>query len=108
MGSIVHIDDDKFKTEVLEQNGLVIVDFWAEWCAPCHMITPILEKISEEFDERISIKKINVDENQMTAAEFGIRSIPTLILFKDGKAVEQLIGVRPKEEIKRIIEKHLQ
>jgi thioredoxin 1 len=108
MSSIVQIADDNFEAEVLKSEGLVLVDFWAAWCGPCKMIAPILEQISNEMGDDISIKKLNVDENQSTAAEFGIRSIPTLILFKDGKSVEQIIGVRPKEEIKKVIEEHLQ
>jgi len=105
MSSIVHISDDNFESEVTNSNGLVLVDFWAAWCGPCKMVAPILEEIAEEMEE-VSIKKMDVDQNRRVAGQFGIRSIPTLILFKDGKPVEQLIGVRPKEEIKKVIEKH--
>jgi thioredoxin 1 len=108
MSSIVNIDDANFEAEVKNQKGLVLVDFWAAWCGPCKMIAPILEQISEEMKENLKIMKVNVDENQSTAAKFGIRSIPTVILFKDGIMVEQLVGVRPKEEIKKVINKHLQ
>jgi len=108
MSTIVKIDDSNFESEVKKQQGLILVDFWAAWCAPCNMVTPILEQISEEMKDSVKVRKVNVDENQSTAAEFGIRSIPTIILFKDGKMVEQLIGVRPKEEIKKVINNYLE
>ena len=97
MSSITHITDDNFESEVIQKKGLILVDFWASWCAPCHMITPILEELSIELKDDIEIKKLNVDENQGIASSFGIRSIPTLILFKNGNFIEQFVGVQQKE-----------
>ena len=108
MSPVSHIDDANFESEVVENNGLVLVDFWAPWCQPCHMIAPILEQISDDLQGKIDVKKINVDENPAMATKYGIRSIPNLILFKEGKVIEQLIGVRPKEEIKKIVEKYIE
>ena len=83
--SIKQINDSEFKTEVIDSSKPVIVDFWAEWCGPCKTLGPILEKLSDDFHDKVEIKKINIDENPEAPANFGIRSIPTMILFKDGK-----------------------
>ncbi len=95
--------DSNFKDEISE--GLVLVDFWAPWCAPCRMLGPILEEIDKELDD-VTIGKLNVDENPQTAQEFQVMSIPLIILFKDGEAVENMIGLRPKEAYLDAIEKH--
>ena len=92
---------------MLQSEIPVLVDFWATWCAPCRMIAPIIEALAEEFQGRIKVGKVNVDENSQLAIKYGIRAIPTLLLFKEGKVVEQMIGVQPKDTIKSIIEKHL-
>jgi thioredoxin 1 len=97
------LTDSNFKDEIVE--GLVLVDFWAPWCAPCRMLGPILEEVSKELDD-ITIGKLNVDENPQTAQEFQVMSIPLVILFKDGEAVESMIGLRPKEAYLEAIEKH--
>ncbi|MGG7619100.1 thioredoxin [Bacillus coreaensis] len=103
--SIVKITDDTFKNEI--SNGLVLVDFWAPWCGPCKMIAPVLEEINEEMGDQVKIAKLNVDDNQATTAEFGVMSIPTLLLFKDGEVIEKVIGFQPKENLIEVISKHL-
>lgn len=103
--SIVNITDDTFKNEI--SNGLVLVDFWAPWCGPCKMIAPVLEEINEEMGDQVKIAKLNVDDNQVTTGEFGVMSIPTLLLFKDGEVVEKVIGFQPKENLLEVISKHL-
>lgn len=103
--SIVKINDDTFKNEI--SNGLVLVDFWAPWCGPCKMIAPVLEEINEEMGDQVKIAKLNVDDNQVTTAEFGVMSIPTLLVFKDGEVVEKVIGFQPKENLVEVLSKHL-
>ncbi|MBK9291391.1 MAG: thioredoxin [Bacteroidetes bacterium] len=88
-------------------NGLTLVDFWAPWCGPCRVIAPIMGSLASDYQGRVTVGKVNVDENQAIAARFGIRSIPTIILFKDGKVVEQLVGVRPKPALEKLLQKHL-
>jgi thioredoxin 1 len=99
MEKVLQFTDDNFKAEVLNSNTPVLVDFWAEWCGPCHMIAPTVKELANDFDGKIKVGKLNVDDNQNVAIQFGIRSIPTLILFKDGKEASRLIGVRPKHEL---------
>ena len=93
------IDSSNFENDVLKSETLVLVDFWAEWCGPCKALAPILEEIGEEMGEKAKIVKVNVDENKDLAQQYGIRGIPTLILFKDGQAKRTLVGNRPKGEI---------
>jgi len=102
MSEPVHITDDTFEAEVIQSAMPAIVDFWAPWCAPCHMIAPILQEIAEEYDGQLKVAKLDVDQNPKVATQFGVMSIPTMILFKDGEAVERLIGYMPKE---RLLEK---
>ena len=102
--NIIHLSDNEFEQEVLQSKQVVLIDFWAAWCAPCQMITPILEELSKEYNDRVKICKINVDENQTTAAKYQILSIPALLFFKDGKVTAQLMGVRPKSDIKKVID----
>ncbi|MGH1467889.1 MAG: thioredoxin [Bdellovibrionales bacterium] len=97
--SILNINDSQFETEVVNSEKTVLVDFWAEWCGPCKALGPKLEEISGELAESVKIIKINIDENKETAQKFGIRSIPTMIIFKEGKDVDTLMGNLPKEEI---------
>ena len=107
MGKEVVLSDANFDEEVIKAETPVIVDFWAEWCGPCRMIGPIVEEIAEEFEGKIKVGKLNVDQNQGTAAKYGIRSIPTLLLFKGGELVEQMVGVQPKNKVVECINKVL-
>ncbi|SDU47607.1 thioredoxin [Stappia sp. ES.058] len=93
------VTDESFETDVLKASGPVVVDFWAEWCGPCKMIAPALEEISDEMGEQVTITKLNIDENQNIAMKYGVRSIPTLILFKDGEPVSTQIGAAPKNKL---------
>ena len=103
---IVKLTDEDFERQAKASPHL-LVDFWAEWCGPCRMIAPVLEELSKEYQGRLTIGKLNVDENRQTAARFGIRSIPTLLLFKDGSRVEQIVGAHPKATIKAKIDQLL-
>ncbi len=102
--AIVNVTDQNF-TEATSK-GLVLADFWAPWCGPCKMIAPLLEEIDGEMEEKVQIVKLYVDENQETAGNFGVMSIPTLLLFKDGEVVDQVIGFQPKEALVDLINKH--
>ena len=93
--SVKSTSDSSFKTEVLEGSGLKMVDFWAEWCGPCRMLAPTIQSLADEFPGKLQVYKMNVDENPDTPTQFHIRGIPTVILFKDGKAVDQLVGNQP-------------
>jgi len=104
---IIELSDTNFDAEVMKSDVPVLVDFWAPWCGPCRAIAPSVEEISSSYQGKIKVGKLNVDENQQTTMKFGIRSIPTLIVFKGGKAVEQIIGAVPKGEIERVVGKAL-
>ena len=101
MSTLTEVTDNNFSTEVLGASGTVLVDFWAPWCGPCRMQTPILEALARELNGNARIVKLNTDENPATARNFGINSIPTLILFRDGREVERMVGVQPAESLKR-------
>jgi thioredoxin 1 len=107
MSEPTHVTDDTFEAEVIQSNVLAIVDFWAPWCAPCHMIAPILREIAADYDGQLKVAKLDVDQNPQVATQFGVMSIPTMILFKDGEAVERLIGYMPKERLLEKIAPHL-
>ncbi len=99
--------DANFEREVLKSDKPVLIDFWAPWCGPCKAIGPLVEEIAGEYANRIKVMKLNVDESQKSAVAFGVRSIPTLILFKDGKALDTLVGMTPKEKIEEFVKKSL-
>ncbi|MCW8130476.1 MAG: thioredoxin [Planctomycetota bacterium] len=96
----VAVTDTSFDTEVEQHNGFTLVDFWAEWCGPCKMIAPALEEIATDYGEKLKVAKVDVDASPDTASKFGIRSIPCLILFKDGKQVDQRVGAQSKAQLK--------
>jgi thioredoxin 1 len=100
------VTDSEFESEVLKSSKPVLVDFWAEWCPPCKALAPILEEIAEEMSSKVTIMKLDVDENQNAAAQYGIRSIPMMILFKDGKAIDTLLGKVPKATLVDFINKN--
>lgn len=102
--AIVKADDKSFTSET--STGVVLADFWATWCGPCKMIAPVLEEIDGEMSDKVKIVKLDVDENQETAGKFGVMSIPTLLLFKDGEVVEQVVGFQPKEALVELINQH--
>jgi thioredoxin 1 len=95
----ITITDDNFENEVAKSDKPVLIDFWATWCGPCRMIAPIVEELAVEYDGRVKIGKVDVDENQQIAIKFGVRSIPTLLIFKDGKLKDTIIGAVPKLQI---------
>ncbi|MGA1286203.1 MAG: thioredoxin TrxA [Rubrivivax sp.] len=104
---IKHVTDASFDGEVLQSDRPVLVDYWAEWCGPCRMIAPILEELSQDYGERLQIAKMNVDENQQIPARFGIRGIPTLMLFKGGQLVATKVGALPKAQLAAFVDGHL-
>lgn len=95
----MQITDSNFQKEISENKGVAFVDFWAPWCGPCRMIGPIVEEVATEYSGKAKVGKVNVDENQETAGKFGVMSIPTMIVFKDGKEVDRIVGVVPKNSI---------
>ncbi|MFS1514027.1 thioredoxin [Chengkuizengella sp. SCS-71B] len=104
--AIVNVSDQSFKGEV-ESTGTVLVDFWAPWCGPCKMVAPVLEELDEEIGNELKIAKVNVDDNPESASRFGVMSIPTLIVFKDGEPVDKVVGFQPKDALKSVVSKHL-
>nr|AGC54529.1 thioredoxin [Pseudoalteromonas sp. ANT 178] len=104
---IIQITDDSFEADVLQSDKPVLVDFWAEWCGPCKMIAPILSEVAEEFDGRVTIAKLNIDQNAGTPPKFGIRGIPTLLLFKDGQVVATKVGALSKTQLIEFLENNL-
>ena len=107
MSDLMQITDASFEEEILKSELPVLVDFWAPWCGPCRMITPIVEELASEYEGKIKVVKMNVDENQATPTKYGIRGIPTVILFKGGEVAEQIVGAVPKAKIASMVENNL-
>lgn len=101
------VTDSTFKQEVLESNVPVLVDFWAPWCGPCRMVAPVVEEIADQYQDKIKVVKVNTDENPSVASQYGIRSIPTLMIFKGGQKVDMVVGAVPKTTLSNALEKYL-
>ena len=108
MGKPQVVSDQNFEAEVIKSETPVLVDFWAAWCGPCRMVAPVLEEIANEQGEKVKIAKLDVDANPITAGRFGVRSIPTMILFKGGEAVERIVGFMPKPQLMSRLRPHLE
>ena len=105
--SAAPVTDSSFPTEVLESSVPVLVDFWAPWCGPCRMVAPVVDEIAEQYEGQIKVVKLNTDENPQVASQYGIRSIPTLMIFKDGQRVDMVVGAVPKTTLANTLEKYL-
>ncbi len=106
-GEPVELTEDRFNEEVLNSDEPVLVDFWASWCGPCKMVAPVMEELARDYQGKLKVVKVNVDDNPDTAARYGVMSIPTIMLFKNGEAVETITGFRKKEDLNSLIEKNL-
>ncbi len=104
---IVYLSDDSFENDVLKADGVVLVDFWAEWCGPCKMIAPILDDIAEEYEGKVTVAKLNVDQNNISPAKYGVRGIPTLLLFKNGEIAATKVGAMSKTQLKEFVDAQL-
>ena len=104
---VTHVNDANFEGEVLQSTIPVLVDFWAEWCRPCHALAPVVQDIAQEYRGRLKVVKLNVDENLATPGRYNIRGIPTLLLFKKGEIKDQIVGAVPKEAVEKVLERHL-
>ncbi len=107
MGNTVAVTDANFETEIEKAEGLSVVDFWAEWCGPCRMVGPIIDQLAVDYQGKAKVVKLDVDSNQKTAMKFNVRSIPTILFFKDGKVVDQVIGAMPKPALDAKFKQHL-
>ncbi|MDD5448731.1 MAG: thioredoxin [Actinomycetota bacterium] len=107
MSKVLEVNEENFDSEILKAEKAALVDFWASWCGPCRMMHPIIESLSEDFEDRAVVARCNVDENPSLAGRYGVTAIPTLIIFKGGEAVDTLIGVTPAEELKSRLEAQL-
>lgn len=104
---VIELTKSNFDSEVINSTKLTLVDFWAEWCGPCRMVAPIIDELAEEYDGKITVGKVNVDKEKELAMNYKIMSIPTIMLFKDGKVIERVVGARSKSEFKELIDKNL-
>jgi thioredoxin len=107
LSDVKHVTDKEFKAQVIDAEVPVLVDFWADWCVPCHMVSPVVEEIARDQAGKLRTVKMNVDDNPETAGKYNVRSIPTLILFKDGEVMARVVGVKPKDAIVKEIVAHL-
>ena len=105
--NLIHVTDDSFDKDVLQSNTPVLVDYWAEWCGPCKMIAPILDEVSTEYSDKLKIAKLDVDQNQTTSSKYGIRGIPTLMLFKEGNIVATPVGALTTSQLTALLEKNV-
>jgi thioredoxin 1 len=107
MSATASVTDDSFKAEVLDSEVPVLVDFWAPWCGPCRMVAPVVDEIADQYSGQVKVVKLNTDENPNTASQYGIRSIPTLMIFKGGQRVDMVVGAVPKTTLANTLEKYL-
>ncbi len=107
MSDLLEVTDETFDTEIVNADIPAMVDFWAEWCGPCRMVGPVVEELAKEYDGKVKVAKMDVDQNRQTPARFGIRNIPTLILFKNGEVAQTIIGAQPKSSIEEALKKLL-
>ena len=107
MADVAEITDQSFEADVLKSDKPVIIDFWAEWCAPCRQLTPIIKELAGEYGDRVTIAKMDIDSNQNTPGQYGIRAVPTVLAFKNGEVVEQIQGLRPKGDFEALVQKLL-
>jgi len=105
VANIVNLTDDNFEAEVLKSPQPVLVDFWAEWCGPCKQLGPIIDELASEYDGRVKVGKVNIDEHQRVATNYGIRAIPTMLVFKDGEVADQIVGFKNKRDLKASLDK---
>lgn len=104
MANLVAVNDQNFELEIEKAEGLAVVDFWAEWCGPCRIVSPVVEEVAKQYQGKVKVAKVDVDQNQRIAAQYAIRSIPSLYVFKDGKVVEQIVGAVPKHQIVSVLD----
>ena len=105
--NIVNLTTETFESEIKKPGSPILVDFWAEWCGPCRMVAPVLEKLAEEYNGKVRIGKVNVDEQSALASKYGIQSIPTLLLFKEGRVVDQVIGALGRDALAKLVDRHI-